>query len=125
MFDAIPNSRPKNPKSNPKSNRLLGVTTVKRSSVSPDVPTLAESGLPGFEQTTWNALLAPAGTPPAIISKLNDATAKALMSKDVISKLESLGLTVITSTLEQLAAHVKKEIDKWGKVIRESGAKVD
>lgn len=105
--------------------KALGVTTLKRSPVSPDVPTVAESGLPGFEQTTWNALLAPAGTPPAIISKLNDATVKALMSKDVISKLESLGLTVITSTPEQLAAHVKKEIDKWGKVIRESGAKVD
>lgn len=105
--------------------RVLGVTTIKRSAVLPDVPTIAESGVAGYEQTAWNALFAPAGTPPAIISKLNDATTKALMSKDVKSKLESLGATVIASTPEQLAEHVKKEIDKWGKVIKESGAKVD
>ncbi|MGH8618517.1 MAG: tripartite tricarboxylate transporter substrate-binding protein, partial [Burkholderiales bacterium] len=105
--------------------RVLGVTTNKRSPVLPDMPTIAESGLPGYEQTVWHALLSPSGTPPEIVSKLNEATKKALMSNEVRGKLESLGATAVSSTPEQLAVYMKLEIDKWAKVIKEASVKVD
>jgi len=105
--------------------KVLGVTTPKRSAALPDVPTIAESGLPGYEQTVWNALFAPAGTPPGIVAKLNAAARASVTSADVKQKLESAGVAPSSSSPEELTAFLKVEIDKWGKVIRESGAKAD
>lgn len=103
----------------------LGVTTPKRSPALPDVPTIAESGLPGYEQTVWNAFFAPAGTPPVIIDKLNAATRKALDAPQVRRQLEGMGVEPAASSPQELASFVKVEIAKWGKVIRDSGAKAN
>jgi tripartite-type tricarboxylate transporter receptor subunit TctC len=103
----------------------LGVTTPRRSPALPDVPTIAESGLPGYEQTVWNAFFAPAGTPPAVIDKLNAATRKALAVPHVRRQLEGMGVEPAASSPEELASFVKVEIAKWGKVIRDSGARAN
>lgn len=105
--------------------RVLGVTTRNRSSAMPDVPTVAEAGLPGYEQTVWNALLAPAATPRPIIVLLHEASRKALASEELKRKFESLGATPSSSTPEQLAAYMKNEIAKYRKIITEAGVKID
>jgi len=105
--------------------RVLGVTTRNRAAVLPDVPTIAQAGLPGYEQTAWNGLLAPAGTPREIITFLHEATRKAVASEDLKRKFEALGAVPTSSTPEQLAAYIGSEIAKYRKIIRESGAKLD
>ena len=101
--------------------KALGVTTPKRSPALSNVPTIAEAGVPGYEQTVWNALFAPAGTPPATVAKLNAAVRSAVASPDLKQKMEALGVEPAASTPEQMTAFLKVEIDKWGKVLRESG----
>lgn len=101
----------------------LGVTGAQRSSVLPDVPTIAESGLPGFEVTGWNALFAPAGTPPAIINRLNGLVKTGMSQPDAKKVMEAQGLEIATSTPEELGALVKSELAKWGKVIKAAGIK--
>jgi len=105
--------------------RALAVTTAKRSSVAPEVPTLAESGLPGFEIGSWQGVFAPAGTPPEIVKRLNAEIVKILNLPDVREKLVALGAEPVGDTPEQFSAYVKTEVVKWSDIVRKSGAKVD
>ena len=103
----------------------LAVTTSKRSFVAPDVPTMAEAGLPGYDITSWQALFAPAGTPKDIIARLHAETAKALKAPDVAKRLQDLGLDAGGMSPEDLGALIRKDIPRLGKVVRDSGAKID
>jgi tripartite-type tricarboxylate transporter receptor subunit TctC len=105
--------------------KALAVTTRKRSFVAPDVPTMEEAGLPGYDITSWQALFAPAGTPKEIIARLHAETAKALKAPDVAKRLEELGLDAGGITPEELAAIIRSDIPRLGKIVRDSGAKVD
>jgi len=121
MFDQIVTAMP-----HVQSGRLraLGVTTAKRSAIAPDLPTLGESGLPGYEITTWHGLLAPAGTPREIVAKLSGETARALQAADVREKFAGQGVDPVSSTPEQFHAFMQSELEKWGKVVKASGARV-
>ncbi len=105
--------------------RALAVTTLKRTPSLPDVPTMNEAGLPGFEATTWHGLVAPAGTPPQIVAALNKAIAATLKDPDIEHKLAGLGIDIAPDTPEQFAAYIKAEIPKWAAVIKTSGAKME
>jgi tripartite-type tricarboxylate transporter receptor subunit TctC len=105
--------------------KALAVTTSKRSFVAPDVPTMQEAGLAGYDITSWQALFAPAGTPKEIIARLHAETAKALKAPDVAKRLEELGLDAGGMPPEELAAIIRADIPRLGKVVRDSGAKVD
>ncbi len=105
--------------------RALGVSSLKRSAALPDVPTIAEAGIPGYEFVTWNAILAPKNTPRAIVTLLNERIGKAMQAPDLQQRFRELGFDVIASTPEELGAHLKKEAAKWSKVIKERGMKVD
>ncbi len=122
MFDAIPATQP-----HVKSGRLrgLGIATLKRSPFLPDLPTIAESGYPGFEAVGWIGIAAPAKTPAAILDKLNAEMVKILNQPDVKERLSTLAFTPVGDTRAQFAAYMKSEIAKWGKAVRESGAKAD
>lgn len=106
-----------------KSGRLraLGVTSAKRSPAAPDVPTLGESSVPDYDYSTWYALFMPAGTPRAVIDKLNQATRKVLASGDMKQKFDAQGLEPLSSTPSELAAYLRSETEKWGKVVRAAG----
>ena len=93
--------------------RALGVTSLKRSSAVPELPTIAESGYPGFEATLWSGLLAPARTPATIVRKLHLETVKALALPDLRAKLADLGLEGIGNSPDEFAAVIKSEIPKW------------
>jgi tripartite-type tricarboxylate transporter receptor subunit TctC len=105
--------------------KALAVTTAKRSDIAPDVPTLAESGLPGFEVGSWQGVFAPAGTPPAIVKRLNAEIVKILAMPDVREKLGALGAEIVADSPEDFAVIVKAEVAKWSDVVKKSGAKVD
>jgi tripartite-type tricarboxylate transporter receptor subunit TctC len=105
--------------------RALAVTDAKPSRVVPNLPTIASSGLPGFEALQWFGLLAPAGTPREIVARLNTETGKVLQMPDVQQKMQGLGIQVINGGPDQFAAFIKSESAKWGKIVRDSGAKVD
>jgi tripartite-type tricarboxylate transporter receptor subunit TctC len=105
--------------------KVLGVMDKKRSALAPDMPTLTESGLPGFESSGWFAILAPAGTPAAIVKRLNTELTAVLRSAEVRERFSAAGLEPMPSTPEELTAFMKSETVKWAKVIRESGAKID
>jgi tripartite-type tricarboxylate transporter receptor subunit TctC len=105
--------------------RALAVTSRERLPVLPEVPTVAASGLPGYESSQWYGLLAPAGTKPEILNLLNSQVAKIMQSDDMKLRMKNDGLVPIGGSREQFAAHIKSEIDKWAKVIRASGATVD
>ena len=89
------------------------------------MPTIAEAGLPGFEASSWFGLLAPAGTPPAIVAKLNAEIAKWLATPEAKEKLEKQGATAAGGTPEDFVKHIAAETAKWAKVVKASGAKVD
>jgi tripartite-type tricarboxylate transporter receptor subunit TctC len=110
-----------------KSGRLraLGVSSVKRVATMPDVPTIAEAGLPGYEFTTWHGILAPAKTPRAIVALLNDRLKKAMAAPDQAKRFADRGLDVIASTPEEFSAHLAAEHKKWGRVIRERGMRAE
>ncbi len=99
----------------------LGVTGASRSPALPDVPTFAESGLPGYEVTAWNALFAPAGTPTAIIGRLNGLTVQAMNQPETKALMDNQGIEASTSTPAELGALVKVELAKWAKVIKAAG----
>ena len=122
MFDNLPSST-----GYIKDGRLRGlaVTTAERSPSMPDLPTIAESGLPGYETYTWNALFAPAGTPPAVIERLNAAAVAAVADPEVQAKLQGFGATVVGSSPAELATHVQDELAKWAPVITASGTQID
>lgn len=103
--------------------RAIAVTGAKRSPAAPDIPTVAESGVPGFEVTTWQGVSAPAKTPRAIIERLNSEIVRALNSPDLRERLTGLGAEPAGNTPEQYAAFVQNEIDKWAKVIKAAGIK--
>jgi len=104
--------------------KVLAVTSAERSKAAPEVPTLAESGLPGFDVSGWYAFFMPARTPTAIIGRMHADTAAALGEPAVRGRLEELGLFVVGSTPDELGAHLKAELAKWGPVIKEAGLKV-
>lgn len=104
--------------------RALGITTRERLTSVPDLPTIAET-LPGFETYSWNALFAPAGTPKAVIDKLNATALAALADPEVTAKLAELSVKSVGSTPEELAAHVKAELAKWAPIVKASGAQID
>ena len=105
--------------------KALAVTTRKRSPDLPDVPTLDEAGLPGFDATIWLGLLAPAGTPRDVVTKLNAGVAKALSTPEARKLMRGAGVDVATSTPEELGALMQSELDRWGKVVKETGATVN
>jgi tripartite-type tricarboxylate transporter receptor subunit TctC len=104
-----------------KAGRLfvLGVTGSKRSAALPDVPTIAEAGVPGYEFSTWHGVLAPKGTPAAIVSLLNAKLKESLTAPDLAHFFERMGFEIVASTPEEFAAHLRRESEKWGKVIKE------
>jgi tripartite-type tricarboxylate transporter receptor subunit TctC len=105
--------------------RPLAVTSAKRSGELPDTPTLAESGYKGFDAVTWFGILAPAGTPAAVVKTLNAEINKALADPAVAAKLKSDGGDVLGGTPEQFAALLKSDIQRWGKIVKDSGATID
>jgi tripartite-type tricarboxylate transporter receptor subunit TctC len=105
--------------------RALGVTTTRRSSLLPEVPTVSEAGLPGFEMLSWYGLLAPAATPKAIVSRLNTETIKALGAPDVKSVVANQGSEVMSGSPEQFADHIKAEIARIGKIAKVAGIKAE
>ena len=110
-----------------KSGRLraLAVTTMARSNALPDVPTASESGLPKFETSSWHGMLAPAGTSPAIVTKLHAEFVKAITQPDVKERLNAQGLDVVASTPEQFDAHIRSETAKYARVIKQLGLKAE
>ena len=105
--------------------KALAVTTKTRAASFPDVPTMEEAGVPGYETNTWNALFAPAGTPPEVIAKLNEAANEAIADPALKARLAEVGATTVGGTPEQLAEHVKTEIARWKPVIEEAGVKIE
>jgi tripartite-type tricarboxylate transporter receptor subunit TctC len=105
--------------------RALAVSTARRVAVLPDTPTIGESGLPGFDIATWYCLLAPSGTPPAIVEKLRVALVQSIAVPEVQQRLQDEGANLESSTPTELAAFLRAEIDKWGKAVKVSGAKID
>ena len=122
MFDNLPSALPQI-----KAGRLraLAVTSAQRAPALPDVPTVAEAGLPGFEASSWFGLLAPAGTPKDVIAKLNTEVAKWLASPEAREKLTAQGANAFGMSPEDFVRHIAVETTKWQKVVKESGAKVD
>jgi tripartite-type tricarboxylate transporter receptor subunit TctC len=104
--------------------RALGVTTGGRVAAAPEIPTIAESGVPGYDTSSWFAFFVPAKTPAKIIAKMHADTVAALAEPQIRAKLDALGVVVVGSTPEQLGAHLKAEMDRWGPVIKAANIKV-
>ncbi len=105
--------------------RALAITDRKRSPLLPEMPTLDESGLKGYEIVGWNGLFVPAGTPPAIVNKLHAAVVKALALPDVRERLATMGADGIGNTPQQFTAFIKSEIAKWAKVVKDAGIRIE
>ena len=102
--------------------RALGVSSKTRVAVLPDVPPLTEAGLPGFEAVSWHMLLAPAGTPKPVTTRLHDEFAAAMAAPGMAEQLARMGLTPLKSeSIDELPAFVRREIDKWGDIVRQVG----
>lgn len=122
MIEVMPNAAPQ-----AKSGRIkpLAVTTATRVAGWPDLPTIAESGLPGFDVSAWDAIFVPAGTPRPVINRLNEAIHKALADPELRAQLQSRGAEVAPGTPEELARHIAGNITLWGDAVKRSGAAVD
>ena len=122
MFDSITSARP-----HIESGKLraLGLTTAKRSKSLPNVPTLAEAGLPGYEVSPWFAVFMPTATPKDIVAKVNTALLEAMKDPDVVKRLETIGAEPVGSTPEEMAQHLARESERWTKLIQERGIKLD
>jgi tripartite-type tricarboxylate transporter receptor subunit TctC len=105
--------------------RAFGVSSAKRTTVAPDIPTISEAGVPGYEVVQWFGVFAPGGTPGEIIAKVHTAVVRALQDASVRERFVSDGAEPIGSTPEQFAAVIRADLNKWGKVIRAAGIKVD
>ena len=103
--------------------RAFDVTSASRSAVAPELPTMAESGYPGFEAVPWFGLMAPAGTPGAIVELLHRETVKVLAQPDVRRKMNDLGLDVIGGTPAEFATAIERETPRWARVIKQAGIK--
>ena len=122
MFDSITSARP-----HIQSGKLraLAVTTAKRSSALPNIPTMAEAGVTGYEVSPWFAVFMPAATPKPIVAKLNAALLEAMNQPEVRARFETIGAEPVGSTPDELAAHLARESTRWSKVIGERGIKLD
>ena len=105
--------------------RALAVTTAQRSPSFPQLPTISEAGVPGYDAGSWYGLLVPAGTPKEVVARLNAETVKLLKLPEVKERLDSAGFEVLVSTPEEYAAFTRNEIEKWAKVVKASGARAD
>jgi tripartite-type tricarboxylate transporter receptor subunit TctC len=122
MFDSLPSSI-QFVKSG--AIRALAVTTSRRSSALPDVPTIAESGYPGFSMSTWYGVWAPAGTPAAVVQRLSSEISSIVRLPEVRSQFEKLGAEPVGNTPAEFTAFAKAELVKWAGIVKQSGAKVD
>jgi tripartite-type tricarboxylate transporter receptor subunit TctC len=122
MFDSVTSAAP-----HIRSGKLraIAVTTTRRSSVLPEVPTIAESGLPGYELSPWFAVYMPAGTPRPIVDSMNAALREAMKLPEVKARFAAIGAEPIGSTPQQLEAHLAAEMAKWGKIIQDRGIRAD
>ena len=122
MFDSITSARP-----HIQSGKLraLAVTTARRSPALPDVPTVAEAGVPGYEVSPWFAVFARTGTPPEVIARLNKVLNEAMKQPDTLRKLEGVGAEPIGSTPQELATHLNRELERWGKLIQQRNIRAD
>jgi tripartite-type tricarboxylate transporter receptor subunit TctC len=122
MFDNLPSSS-----AHIKAGtlRALAVTTAERAPSFPDVPTMAEAGLPGYETYTWNALFAPKGTPKEVVDRLNVAAVKAMADPGVAERMKEFSATIVASSPDELAAHVKAEVAKWTPVVKDANVQMD
>jgi tripartite-type tricarboxylate transporter receptor subunit TctC len=105
--------------------RAIAISSPKRSPQAPDLPTVAESGLPGFSAVPWYGVLGPAGLPRPIVAKLNSEISQAIALPDMHERFVAQGIDLLSSTPEQFGALIKSEVVKWRKVVRDAGAKVD
>lgn len=105
--------------------RILGVATAERSKLAPDLPTVAESGVPGFQATGWYGLMAPAGTPKAVVDRLNRELVAVLADTHMRARYQAMGLEAFSSSPEGMRGFVAEDMTKWGKLIAEAGIKVD
>jgi tripartite-type tricarboxylate transporter receptor subunit TctC len=105
--------------------RALAVTTLKRTQILPDVPTMDEAGLKGFDASTWHGLVATAGTPPEVIATLHDAAIKALNDESVQTSLGKLGVDIVGKTPQEFQAYIESEIPKWTAIVKASGATLE
>jgi tripartite-type tricarboxylate transporter receptor subunit TctC len=122
MFDNIPSAI-----SHIRSGKLraLATTGPKRAAALPDLPTMVEAGVPGYESTAWFGLAMPAGTPKEIIARMNAEGQKAAKAPEFIKRMTDLGYEIVGGTPEQMAAMIQDEIKRWGPIVKASGAKVD
>jgi tripartite-type tricarboxylate transporter receptor subunit TctC len=105
--------------------RALAVTTAKRSPLVPDLPTMAEAGVPGFDISTWFGLLAPAGTPPAIVAKWNEGVTRILRDPAMRERLAAQGAEAAPTTPQAFAQFIAAEVPKYARIVKASGAKID
>lgn len=122
MFDALGSSGPFI-----KSDKLraLAVTTAKRSESIPELPTVAESGVPGYEAMPWLGLVAPAGTPPAVVERVHQEVAKILQEPDIKERFKGWGLDIIGNTPAEFASFIRRDVDQWARVIKKANIKAD
>jgi tripartite-type tricarboxylate transporter receptor subunit TctC len=105
--------------------RALAISSLKRSSAAPDVPTMIEAGFPGFESGTWFSLIAPAGSPPAALQRLNVEVNRVVQQPDVRERFAAQGAEPLTGNVEQVMAYTRSEIDKWARVVKGAGLKAE
>ena len=105
--------------------RGLAVTTAQRSQIAPDIPTMVEAGVPGYEHVLWNAVLAPAGTPSNVVARLDAELAKAVNAPELRERFATLGVEPFSRNAEQMTIYLKAEVDKYGKIVRAIGLKID
>jgi tripartite-type tricarboxylate transporter receptor subunit TctC len=122
MFDNIPSSLP-----HIKSGRLIALATTgaKRDPTLPDLPTMQEAGVPGYESGVWFGIMVPAGTPKDVIAKLNAAAVQAAKAPEFQKRMHDLGYNIIPGTPEEMAQKIQEELRRWGPIVKKSGAKVD
>jgi tripartite-type tricarboxylate transporter receptor subunit TctC len=105
--------------------RPLATTGLQRIEALPNVPTVAESGYPGFEAINWSAFVAPRDTPPHVLRQLNAAIVATLSDPDILARMKKIGLNTMPSTPEETATYIRREANKWGKLIKETGIKAN
>jgi tripartite-type tricarboxylate transporter receptor subunit TctC len=105
--------------------RVLGIASAKRSPQLPEVPTISEAGVPGFEAENWFGMFAPAKTPRRIIARLNEALVKVVRSPEIQAQFAALGADAVGNSPEEFAAFVRRDLEKYARVVRISGARVD